>query len=33
LAQGVPIGALAAGTRESFLAAAKGVKKRATGAG
>lgn len=32
MAQAVPIGVLAAGTREAFLAAAKGVKKRATGA-
>jgi len=30
-AQAVPIGVLASGTRESFLAAAEGVKKRATG--
>jgi ribosome-associated toxin RatA of RatAB toxin-antitoxin module len=34
MAQAVPIGVLAAGTREAFLAAAQGVKKRATaGAG
>lgn len=32
MAQAVPIGVLAAGTREAFLAAAQGVKKRATGA-
>ena len=32
MAQSVPIGVLAAGTREAFLAAAQGVKKRATGA-
>ena len=32
MAQAVPIGVLAAGTREGFLAAARGVKKRATGA-
>jgi len=32
MAQGVPIGVLAAGTREAFLGAAQGVKKRATGA-
>lgn len=32
MAQAVPIGVLAAGTREGFLAAAKGVKKRASGA-
>jgi ribosome-associated toxin RatA of RatAB toxin-antitoxin module len=31
MAQAVPIGVLAAGTREAFLAAAHGVKKRATG--
>ena len=31
MAQGVPIGVLAAGTREAFLSAAQGVKKRATG--
>ncbi len=31
MAQAVPIGVLAAGTREAFLGAAKGVKKRATG--
>ncbi len=30
--QGVPIGVLASGTREAFLAAAEGVKKRASGA-
>jgi ribosome-associated toxin RatA of RatAB toxin-antitoxin module len=29
MSQSVPIGVLAAGTRESFLAAARGVKKRA----
>jgi len=29
MAQAVPIGVLAAGTREAFLAAARGVKKRA----
>ena len=32
MAQAVPIGVLAAGTREAFLSAAQGVKKRATGA-
>ena len=32
MAQAVPIGVLATGTREAFLGAAKGVKKRATGA-
>ena len=32
LAQAVPIGVLASGTREAFLGAAKGVKKRAVGA-
>jgi ribosome-associated toxin RatA of RatAB toxin-antitoxin module len=31
MTQAVPIGVLAAGTREAFLAAAQGVKKRATG--
>jgi hypothetical protein len=30
--QKVPVGVLASGTREGFLAAAKGVRKRATGA-
>jgi hypothetical protein len=29
-AQAVPIGVLAAGTRDTFLAAAQGVRKRAT---
>ena len=33
MAQAVPIGVLAAGTREAFLAAARGVKKRAAAAG
>ncbi len=33
MAQAVPIGVLAAGTREAFLAAAQGVRKRAAGAG
>ena len=33
MAQAVPIGVLAAGTREAFLAAAQGVKKRAASAG
>ena len=33
MAQAVPIGVLAAGTREAFLAAAQGVKKRAARAG
>ena len=33
MAQPVPIGVLASGTREAFLAAARGVKKRAAGAG
>ena len=33
MAQAVPIGVLAAGTREAFLAAAQGVKKRAAAAG
>lgn len=32
MAQAVPIGVLAAGTKEAFLAAARGVKKRAAGA-
>jgi len=32
MAQAVPIGVLAAGTREAFLAAAQGVKKRASAA-
>lgn len=32
MAQPVPIGVLASGTRDSFLAAARGVKKRAAGA-
>ena len=32
MAQAVPIGVLASGTREAFLGAAKGVKKRAVGA-
>ncbi|HYR95624.1 MAG TPA: SRPBCC family protein [Candidatus Binatus sp.] len=32
MAQAVPIGVLAAGTREAFLAAAQGVKKRAAAA-
>jgi ribosome-associated toxin RatA of RatAB toxin-antitoxin module len=31
MAQSVPIGVLAAGTKEAFLAAAQGVKKRAAG--
>jgi ribosome-associated toxin RatA of RatAB toxin-antitoxin module len=31
MAQSVPIGVLAAGTRDAFLAAAQGVKKRASG--
>lgn len=31
MAQAVPIGVLAAGTRDAFLAAAQGVKKRAVG--
>jgi len=33
MTQAVPIGVLAAGTREAFLAAAQGVKKRAAAAG
>jgi len=33
MAQAVPIGVLAAGTREAFLAAARGVKKRAAPTG
>ena len=33
MGQAVPIGVLAAGTREAFLAAAQGVKKRAAAAG
>ena len=33
MAQAVPIGVLAAGTRDAFLAAAQGVKKRAAAAG
>ena len=33
MAQAVPIGVLAAGTRAAFLAAAQGVKKRAAAAG
>ena len=32
MTQSVPIGVLAAGTREAFLAAARGVKQRASGA-
>ena len=32
MTQAVPIGVLAAGTREAFLAAAQGVKKRAAAA-
>src|SRR5262249_34230668 len=32
-AQSVPIGVLASGTREAFVAAAKGVKQRAAGGG
>src|SRR5437867_4221881 len=31
MAQSVPIGVLAAGTKDAFLAAAQGVKKRAAG--
>jgi hypothetical protein len=33
MTQAVPIGVLAAGTREAFLAAAQGVRKRAGAAG
>src|SRR5262245_19582359 len=33
MAQAVPIGVLATGTRDAFLAAAQGVKKRAAGTG